>query len=145
MNYTIIYQDVEPKWRNYAGYVKEVFKSIIELTNDKRFAKSVAIILINDEAMHEMNLNYRELDRSTDVLTFVDDEDPEHLGDIFINTQAVINQAHDYGHSLRREFSFLVTHGLLHLLGYDHHTSDQEKEMFDLQERVLDNIGATRK
>ncbi len=144
MNYTIIYQDVQPKWRNYAGYVKEVFKSIIEVTNDSRLNKSVAIILINDEEMHHMNFMYRQLDRSTDVLTFVDDEDPEHLGDIFINTQAVINQAQEYGHSLRREFSFLVTHGLLHLLGFDHHTNQEEKEMFDLQERILDNIGATR-
>lgn len=64
----------------------------------------------------------------------------DELGDIFINVQAVVDQAAEYGHSLRREVCFLFTHGLLHLLGYDHMEKDDEKIMFALQDVILDAI-----
>ena len=67
-------------------------------------------------------------------------EDDNELGDIFINVEAIRNQAKEYGHSLRREVCFLFTHGLLHLLGYDHMEEDEEKEMFALQDVILDEI-----
>ncbi len=62
------------------------------------------------------------------------------LGDIFINVEAAISQAEEYGHSLRREICFLFTHGLLHCFGYDHMQPDEEKVMFDLQHEILDPL-----
>ena len=62
------------------------------------------------------------------------------LGDIFINVEAIRNQAKEYGHSIRREACFLFCHGLLHLMGYDHMTSEEEKEMFSLQDVILDEV-----
>lgn len=67
-------------------------------------------------------------------------EGDNELGDIFINVQAIIDQASEYGHSMRREVCFLFTHGLLHLLGYDHMNENDEKEMFSLQDVILDDI-----
>lgn len=144
MNYSLIYNDVELKYRSYAKYVKKVYTSCKEVLDDPRLQKHISIILINQDEMHHMNKMYRQIDRPTDVLTFVDDLDDENLGDIFINVNAMESQAQDYGHSKKREFSFLVTHGILHLLGYDHHSEQEEKEMFELQERILIHSGATR-
>lgn len=104
---------------------------------------------MNPEEIHEINKTYRGIDRPTDVISFAlmdseDDyemmEDDNELGDIFINVEAIRNQAKEYGHSLRREVCFLFTHGLLHLLGYDHMEEDEEKEMFALQDVILDEI-----
>ena len=101
--------------------------------------------------MHEMNLKYRGVDRTTDVLSFAlnDAEDNfeqeiEALGDIFISIPKAIEQATEYGHSVKRELSFLTIHGLLHLLGYDHMNKDDEAVMFGLQKEVLENAGITK-
>jgi probable rRNA maturation factor len=67
-------------------------------------------------------------------------EEDNELGDIFINIQAIVDQASEYGHSMRREVCFLFTHGLLHLLGYDHMCEEDEKQMFALQDVILDDI-----
>ena len=92
---------------------------------------------------------YRNIDRSTDVISFAlqdDDsnifvqEEQNELGDIFINVQAIRDQAKEYGHSLRREACFLFCHGLLHLMGYDHMTKEDEKEMFTLQDVILNEV-----
>ena len=110
---------------------------------------SASVIFVNPEEIHEINKTYRGIDRPTDVISFAlmdseDDyemmEDDNELGDIFINVEAIRNQAKEYGHSLRREVCFLFTHGLLHLLGYDHMEEDEEKEMFALQDVILDEI-----
>ncbi len=102
-----------------------------------------SITFIDDEKMHEMNLKYRGIDRTTDVLSFAlnDDEtiveEVNLLGDIFISIPKMISQAKEYGHSEKRELSFLTIHGLLHLLGYDHQDKESEEEMFGLQKEVL--------
>ncbi len=102
-----------------------------------------SITFIDDEEMHKMNLTYRGIDRTTDVLSFAlndgetIEEEMNLLGDIFISIPKMKNQADEYGHSEKRELSFLVIHGLLHLLGYDHANKDEEKVMFGLQEEVL--------
>lgn len=102
-----------------------------------------------------LNRDYRGIDRPTDVLSFpmysfsdgdVPDGD-EHvmLGDIVISVEKAREQAAEYGHSLRREIAFLAVHSVLHLLGYDHETSeDDEKEMFDLQEKIMNALGIGR-
>ena len=98
-----------------------------------------------------MNKEYRGVDRPTDVISFAleDDDtfistDVRVLGDIYISIDKAKEQAESYGHSLKRELSFLTIHGILHLLGYDHMTNEEEKEMFNLQEMILNEYGIKR-
>ena len=112
----------------------------------------VSCVLVDDERIHEINREYRHIDRSTDVISFaMEDNDlfyvegmPRTLGDIFISVDHSKKQAEEYGHSLRREMCFLFTHGILHLLGYDHMTDEQEKEMFGLQDEILGALSIER-
>ena len=112
----------------------------------------VSCVLVDDERIHEINREYRHIDRSTDVISFaMEDNDqfyvegmPRTLGDIFISVDHAKKQAEEYGHSLRREMCFLFTHGILHLLGYDHMTDVQEKEMFGLQDEILGALSIER-
>ena len=109
------------------------------------------VIIVNNEKIHEINKNYRNIDRETDVISFALEDDsimPETdirvLGDIYISLDKVISQAKEYNHSLKREVCFLCIHGLLHLLGYDHMNEKDEKIMFSLQEEILDSYGIKR-
>lgn len=112
----------------------------------------VSCVLVDDERIHEINREYRHIDRSTDVISFaMEDNDQFYvegmsrtLGDIFISVDHAKKQAEEYGHSLRREMCFLFTHGILHLLGYDHMTDEQEKEMFGLQDQILGALSIER-
>ena len=112
----------------------------------------VSCVLVDDERIHEINREYRHIDRSTDVISFaMEDNDqfyvegmPRTLGDIFISVDHAKKQAEEYDHSLRREMCFLFTHGILHLLGYDHMTDEQEKEMFGLQDQILGALNIER-
>jgi probable rRNA maturation factor len=134
----------------------------------------VALTFVDDEAIQELNKQYRDLDKPTDVLSFAmsefgedeirinyEDEgegDPddlqdgetvsegfiEPLGDIIISVTRAIAQAEDYGHSVERELGFLFVHGFLHLIGYDHQSEEEEKIMFAKQEDILQKAGLTR-
>ena len=113
----------------------------------------VSVTLVNNARIREMNAEFRDIDRETDVLSFpmgdeefeVDpDTDAILLGDIVISLEKAQAQAEEYGHSFRREVAFLITHSLFHLLGYDHTTPEEEAEMFARQERVLEKLGITR-
>lgn len=102
------------------------------------------IIFVSNEEIHEINREFRNTDRVTDVISFAleDNEDEAFkayrlLGDIYIAIDVAYDQAVEYNHSREREVCFLATHGLLHLLGYDHMTIDEEKEMFNKQEELL--------
>mgnify|MGYP004636847007 CR=1 FL=1 len=102
-------------------------------------------ILVDEEEIHTLNKTYRGVDRATDVITFAledgdDFQNPEFrtLGDVYICVPVAYQQAETYGHSRIREICFLATHGILHLLGYDHMTEEEEKEMFTLQEELLE-------
>lgn len=110
-----------------------------------------SIVFIDDEKMHELNKTYRGIDRTTDVLSFAFEDNNKlcynirQLGEIFISIPRMQEQAKEYGHSESRELSFLVVHGLLHLLGYDHTKGEkEEKEMFSKQELVLDEFEETK-
>lgn len=101
-------------------------------------------ILVDEEEIHELNKTYRKVDRPTDVITFAledgdDFQNPEFrtLGDVYICVSIAYKQAEMYGHSRIREICFLATHGILHLLGYDHMEEEEEKVMFSLQEELL--------
>lgn len=114
----------------------------------------VSVTLVDNERIREMNAEFRGIDHETDVLSFplgdeegfeVDpDADAILLGDIVISLEKAQSQAEEYGHSFGREVAFLITHSLFHLLGYDHMTEDEEKEMFAKQEKVLQRLGITR-
>ncbi len=111
---------------------------------------SFSVIIVDNKKIHEINKQYRGVDRPTDVISFALEEDEDYevkerlLGDIYISIDKVYEQAKEYNHSVKRELFFLVTHGFLHLLGYDHMKKDEEEEMFSLQEEILDSYGVKR-
>ena len=113
----------------------------------------ISVTVTDNIHIHELNREYRGVDRPTDVLSFpmysfTDDDMPEEgpapvvLGDIFISVERAKEQAVEYGHSFQREISFLTVHSVLHLLGYDHEVSEKaENEMFSLQDKIMDKLG----
>ena len=112
----------------------------------------VEVTLVNDETIKEINAKFRNIDASTDVLSFplgengVYDENPETgakmLGDIVISVEHALSQADLYGHGIEREVAFLTVHSMLHLLGYDHENGGLEKTiMREKEEKVLDALG----
>ena len=109
------------------------------------------IIIVDNERIHEINREYRNIDRETDVISFAmeDEMDIQYddfrlLGDVYISIDKAKSQAIEYGHSLLREICFLATHGILHLLGYDHMEPEDEKEMFTLQNELLNEYNIKR-
>ncbi|CAM3572249.1 rRNA maturation RNase YbeY [Erysipelothrix urinaevulpis] len=134
--------EIEPAFEAYEIDLKTILEKTLSHLNQS-MEVSVNVVMVDDETMQNYNRDYRDIDKTTDVLSFVDGETMDgltHLGDLLISTGAVVRQAEEYGHSIRREFCFLVTHGYLHLLGYDHMTPDDEKEMFGLQNEILSGI-----
>ncbi len=108
------------------------------------------VIFVDNEKIHEINKTYRNIDRETDVISFALEDNLDVvmairlLGDIYISVDKAHEQAESYGHSFRRELSFLAVHGLLHLLGYNHEEKEDEIKMFARQEEVLTHYGITR-
>jgi len=108
------------------------------------------VILTDDKEIKELNKDYRNIDKVTDVISFalndnLDVQMPINaLGDIYISIPQMQRQAKEYSHSEKRELSFLVIHGLLHLLGYDHQTEVEEKAMFNLQREILNEKEITK-
>lgn len=100
----------------------------------------LSLILVDAKEIHRINLEYRHKDYVTDVISFEEHEEENYLGDIFICIEKVFEQARTYEHSVKREFAFLLCHGILHLLGYDHLTFEEEKEMFSIQDELLEYI-----
>ncbi len=139
--------------------INELDKSIPELENLQTYIEYLVkklslekcefnIIIIDNKQIHKINKEYRNVDRPTDVISFAleDNEDIKYedfrlLGDIYISIEKCYEQAEEYGHSKEREISFLATHGILHLLGYNHMEPADELEMFTLQEELLDSYG----
>lgn len=148
MEINITNQSSQKKWSRYKKdflLIAQRAQEVLKLEDEY----SMSVIFVDPEEIHEINKTYRNIDRPTDVISFAlrdetDDyemmEEDNELGDIFINIQAIVDQASEYGHSMRREVCFLFTHGLLHLLGYDHMCEEDEKQMFALQDVILDDI-----
>ena len=127
---------------------------------------AVSVRLCDDEAIHEINREYRDPDRATDVLSFptvnypkgvtaghadkllrreLDDElDACMLGDLIISVPHVLAQAQEYGHSPEREAAYLLVHGICHLMGYDHMVEDEKREMRAMEEKILNAVGMSR-
>ena len=132
----------------------EIVEKVLYSAMDKEGLKDTSfnLIIVNNDYIHKLNKEYRNIDRETDVITFaLEDEDsiiiPEEiriLGDIYISIDRARSQAKDYSHSFLRELSFLAVHGFYHLLGYDHQTKEDEEVMFKKQEEVLESYGIRR-
>lgn len=127
---------------------------------------AVSVRLCDDAAIHEINREYRDTDRATDVLSFptvnypkgvtaghadkllrreLDDElDACMLGDLIISVPHVLAQAQEYGHSPEREAAYLLVHGICHLMGYDHMVEDEKREMRAMEEKILNAVGMSR-
>jgi len=151
---------------NVTGLALEQLMEVAErvilesLTYEKvRFETEVSVLFVADEQIQELNRAYRQIDAVTDVLSFPlfeadeiqakndafnGDETEIAIGDIVIAYGRACEQAAQYGHSIEREIGFLTAHSMLHLLGYDHVTADEEAEMIRRQEAILQNIGLTR-
>ena len=126
-------------------------KTEIELEKEKLQNCIFNIIIVDEITIRDINKNYRDKDSVTDVISFALEDDKlfiktdyRILGDIYICLDRAKSQAIEYGHSFLREFAFLTIHGLLHLLGYDHMTKEEEEIMFKLQEMILDEYGIKR-
>jgi probable rRNA maturation factor len=147
---------------------KELAEKVIEAALDYvecPYEAEVNLLLTMNDEIQEMNRNFREMDRPTDVLSFpmidydeagnfafledsIDAFHPESgelmLGDIVISKEKVISQAEEYGHSIEREYAFLIAHSMLHLFGYDHMEEDERKEMEQKQENILEGLQILR-
>ena len=140
--------NLDPVWDKLAERYKELERIAFEMLGIKTNYE-VDVSLVDDKTIHEINKNYRNVDRVTDVISFAfnDDKDPKDqindettlrmLGEILICLPQAKRQAKAIGNSLERELGFLFVHGLLHLLGYDHQTKEEEGVMFPLQEKIL--------
>lgn len=148
--------------------VREVIEQTIESSlnhENCEYDVYVEVVLTDDEDIHEVNKETRNIDKATDVLSFPncffdapgdfsnieEQEDCFHpdtgelmLGDIMISVEHVFAQAKEYGHSVRRELAFLVAHSMLHLMGYDHMEEEERRVMEERQEAILERIGITR-
>ena len=150
----------------------EIMKQTLDLLNFAaerlgKEKKEMAVTFVTNKRSHQLNLEYRDTDRPTDVIsleykpeipfTFEEedladnpelaemlDEFDSYIGELFISVDKAQEQAAEYGHSFEREMGFLAVHGFLHINGYDHYTPEEEKEMFTLQEEMLTAYGLTR-
>ena len=127
----------------------------------------VDILITDSEEVREYNKEYRDIDKTTDVLSFpnidwetpadfesIDEEELEMsvnpetgltiLGEICLNKDRIISQAEDYGHSVKREFAFLLCHSTLHLIGFDHIKEDERTEMEAMQKKIMEELSITR-
>lgn len=125
----------------------------------------VNLLLTMNEEIREMNCNFRDIDRATDVLSFpmIPYDEPEDfefleeadecfnpetgelvLGDIVISKEKVVSQAEEYGHSIEREYAFLIAHSMLHLFGHDHMEEEERIVMEKKQKKILEQLGILR-
>ena len=143
LNKFSIYNQTDCNLDSELRVMEEYLRKCLDLEKVKNAVFSV--IITDNKSIRDMNRDYRGIDKETDVISFaLEDEKDENvflnerlLGDIYISIDKAKEQADEYGHSLTRELSFLAVHGLLHLLGYDHMTEEDEKIMFGKQELIL--------
>ena len=159
-------EEIKPDFDfDYEKVAKEVVEICLSHEN-LPYEAEINLTLTDDEGIHKINKQFRNIDRATDVLSFPmlsydapgdlsflsdeneDDFNPDTgevmLGDIIISVDKVKEQALEYGHSEKREFAFLITHSMLHLFGYDHMEPDEAAVMEEHQRKILDALGITR-
>jgi probable rRNA maturation factor len=139
---------VQPEWETT---VDKVITKALDL--HQKSNSEVSVSFVDDQYIHQLNRDYRGVDRPTDVLSFAMDEGEEMptvagmahmLGDIIISLETAERQALEYGHAFERELAFLAVHGALHLLGYDHQEEAETKEMRAKEGSILSELGINR-
>ena len=140
-------QEIKPLENESLRLLEEVLQG--GLIFHQKPQAEVSVVLVSNDYIRELNLEYRGMDQPTDVLSFamVEDNDggavvwpqdaPELLGDIYISIERAVEQAKEYNHSFTRELCYLAVHGLLHLLGFDHQTAEQTEVMRAEEEKIL--------
>lgn len=149
---------------DYMGIASLIAEGVLDYENCP-YESQIELLLTNNDEIRRINNEFRGIDHPTDVLSFpmIDYEspadfssleeddsnfDPETgeliLGDIVISKEKVIAQAEEYGHSVKREFAFLIAHSMLHLLGYDHMEEEERLVMEEKQRSILANVGIER-
>ena len=138
---------------------EELIRKVIECVLKEEGIKKnldVYVTLTNNETIRKVNAEQRNIDRATDVLSFpifdrseipdlkIEDKTEDILGDIIVSIEKVKEQAEEYGHSFERELAYLVTHGMLHLLGYDHIIDEEKAVMRKREEEILEILNITR-
>lgn len=156
---------------NLALPLEEIAEQVINAALDYvgcPYEAEINLLITDNEQIHEMNRNFRQIDRATDVLSFpmIEYEEPGNfdfleedelaedcfhpetgellLGDIVISAEKVLEQAGEYGHSTKREYAFLIAHSMLHLMGYDHMTPEEAAVMEEKQREILEGLEITR-
>lgn len=144
-----VFNETETSLEKELNELKELLTNICR--DEKLGNGEFNVIIVDKDKIQLLNKEYRNIDKVTDVISFALEDDDTFklddyrvLGDIYICVEKALEQAEEYGHSFKRELSFLAVHGLLHLLGYDHMTSEEEKIMFNKQEEVLKKYGIER-
>ena len=159
-HYIPVTADVPGISEDRRAFIRKVIRTALA-AEGVDFPCEVDVLITDDEAIHQVNLDMRGVDRATDVLSFpefdltpgqlpeAEDADPGTglvpLGDMVISWEHVTARAKEYGHSNRRELAYLVVHSVLHLLGYDHlDEGPQKKQMRAREEAILAQLGITR-
>ncbi|MCL1881520.1 MAG: rRNA maturation RNase YbeY [Oscillospiraceae bacterium] len=148
VNFKLLFNDKVKSGLNFRPIAYKCCCKVLQ--SDKYpYISEASLTLVNDAEIRELNRQYRKIDKSTDVLSFLMgepnlDTNAMVLGDVIISTETAIRQAKEHGHSLEREMAFLTVHGMLHLLGYDHMNPNDERIMFAKQETILQKLGFTR-
>lgn len=155
--YQLEYLDLEENSK-YEEIIKKVVEQCFKEENMEDSKLYISITLTTPEHIHEINKQYRNVDRATDVLSFpmfekeeIDNKIAKHdfehedvLGDIVISIEQVEKQAKEYGHSFEREFAYMLVHGFYHLMGYDHIKEEDKVIMRPKEEKVLEKLGIRR-
>lgn len=133
---------------------EEIRKYVVDALNDEFESEKpvyLSVALINNEEIQRINRDFRDKDQPTDVISFAYHETEDYLigpydtlGDIVISLERVEEQRKEYGHSFKRELFYVLTHGILHLLGYDHMNEEEKKEMRAREEEILGKYGIVR-
>ena len=155
--YQLEYLDLEEN-KDYENIVQKVIQQCFKEENLENSKLYISIILTTPKHIHEINKQYRNVDKETDVLSFpmfekeeldekIKYQNFEHedvLGDIIISIEKVKEQAIEYGHSFEREFSYMIVHGFYHLMGFDHIKEEDKLLMRPKEENILNKLGIKR-
>ena len=155
--YQLEYLDLEEK-KEYEDIIKRVVEQCFKEEKLENSKLCISITLTTPEHIHEINKQYRNVDKETDVLSFpmfekneldakIANQEFEHedvLGDIVISIEKVKGQAIEYGHSFERELSYMIVHGFYHLMGYDHIKDEDKIVMRPKEENILNQLGIRR-
>ena len=155
--YEIVYDGIDEK-EEYKEVIEKVLSQCFKEEKLENSKLCVTVTLTTPKTIQEINKQYRNIDRATDVLSFPmfekdeldkkiqenDFENEDILGDIVVSVEKVKEQAIEYGHSFERELSYMIVHGFYHLMGYDHIEEEDKKVMREKEENILKKLDITR-